>query len=38
MVVSGNKTIEIIRLLAGATDPTKSQPGTIRGDFSSSMS
>ena len=26
-----------MRLLAGATDPTKSQPGTIRGDFSSDI-
>lgn len=37
MVVSGNNSVEIMRLLAGATDPTKSQPGTIRGDFSSDI-
>lgn len=37
LVISGKHSVEILRLLAGATDPTKSQPGTIRGDFSSDM-
>ncbi len=37
MVISGNNSVEIMRLMAGATDPLKSQPGTIRGDFSSSI-
>lgn len=37
MVVSGNNAVEIIRLLAGATKPTESLPGTIRGDFSNDI-
>lgn len=37
MILSGEHCVEIIRLLAGATDPTKSLPGTIRGDFSSDL-
>ena len=31
--VSGNRVIEGFRSLAGATDPTVSAPGTIRGDL-----
>ena len=31
--VAGNRVIEGIRSLAGATDPTNALPGTIRGDL-----
>jgi nucleoside-diphosphate kinase len=31
--VEGNRVIEGFRALAGATDPTVAQPGTIRGDL-----
>ncbi len=37
MVVGGNNIVEILRLLAGATKPTESLPGTIRGDFSNDI-
>ena len=33
MVVEGPRAIEAFRSLAGATDPVKAAPGTIRGDF-----
>ncbi|MGZ8738765.1 MAG: nucleoside-diphosphate kinase [Nocardioides sp.] len=33
MVVEGERCIEGFRSLAGATDPTVSAPGTIRGDL-----
>jgi nucleoside-diphosphate kinase len=33
MVVEGERSIEAFRALAGATDPVKALPGTIRGDF-----
>lgn len=32
-VAEGHRVIEGFRSLAGATDPTAAQPGTIRGDF-----
>ncbi|WP_395107180.1 nucleoside-diphosphate kinase [Actinomadura sp. SCN-SB] len=32
MVVEGPRAIEAFRALAGATDPVKATPGTIRGD------
>jgi len=32
MVVEGPRAIEAFRALAGATDPVKAGPGTIRGD------
>ncbi|MEE6272741.1 nucleoside-diphosphate kinase [Georgenia sp. MJ278] len=32
-VVEGNRVIEGVRSLAGATDPTVAAPGTIRGDL-----
>ncbi len=32
MVVQGPRAIEAVRALAGATDPVKATPGTIRGD------
>jgi nucleoside-diphosphate kinase len=34
MVVEGERVVEGFRALAGATDPTKAAPGTIRGDLS----
>lgn len=37
MVISGNNAVEIVRLLAGATNPIQAQPGTIRGDFSADL-
>ena len=33
IVVDGERAIEAFRTLAGATDPVKATPGTIRGDF-----
>lgn len=33
MVVEGPRAIESFRTLAGATDPVKALPGTIRGDL-----
>jgi nucleoside-diphosphate kinase len=33
LVVEGERAIEAFRGLAGATDPVKATPGTIRGDF-----
>ena len=33
LVVEGERSIEAFRALAGATDPVKATPGTIRGDF-----
>lgn len=33
MVVEGPRAIEAFRAVAGATDPVKATPGTIRGDF-----
>ena len=33
LVVEGPRAIEAFRALAGATDPVKAPPGTIRGDF-----
>ena len=34
LVVEGNRAIEAFRALAGATDPVRAAPGTIRGDYS----
>lgn len=33
MVVEGDDAVDVVRALMGATDPKKSAPGTIRGDF-----
>ena len=33
LVAEGPRAIEAFRALAGATDPVKAAPGTIRGDF-----
>jgi len=32
-VFEGEQTVEVIRKAMGATDPAKSEPGTIRGDL-----
>ena len=34
LVIEGRGAIELVRMINGDTDPTKSQPGTIRGDLS----
>jgi nucleoside-diphosphate kinase len=33
LVAEGPRAVEAFRALAGATDPVKATPGTIRGDF-----
>ena len=33
IIAEGNRVIEGFRKLAGATDPTVAEPGTIRGDL-----
>ena len=33
IVAEGNRVVEGFRKLAGATDPTSAEPGTIRGDL-----
>ena len=33
LVISGDKAVEVIRLLVGATDARAAAPGTIRGDL-----
>ena len=33
LVAEGDRAIEAFRSLAGATDPVKATPGTIRGDY-----
>jgi len=33
LVAEGERAIEAFRSLAGATDPVKAGPGTIRGDY-----
>ncbi len=38
MEVEGEDAIEVMRLLIGDKDPKVAGPGTIRGDFSSSLS
>jgi len=37
MVAEGERVIEGFRKLAGTTDPTTAEPGTIRGDLASDM-
>jgi nucleoside diphosphate kinase (EC 2.7.4.6) len=34
MVIEGNRAIEVVRKIVGATRPYEAQPGTIRGDYS----
>ena len=38
MVAEGERAIEAFRALAGATDPVKALPGTIRGDYALQVS
>jgi nucleoside-diphosphate kinase len=33
LVAEGDRAVEAVRSLAGATDPLKAAPGTIRGDY-----
>jgi len=37
MVVEGDKAIELMRNMMGATNPLNAAPGTIRGDLTTSM-
>ncbi len=37
MVVTGENAIDAIRQINGATDPLKAVPGSIRGDFATSI-
>jgi nucleoside-diphosphate kinase len=38
MILEGNNAVEMVRKLNGATDPMKAEPGTIRCQYSLSMS
>ena len=38
MVWEGENVISVARLMMGATNPAESQPGTIRGDYSTTVS
>jgi nucleoside-diphosphate kinase len=38
IVAEGERAIEAFRALAGATDPVKAAPGTIRGDYALQVS
>jgi len=37
MIVEGPEVVSVVRAMAGATNGLKANPGTIRGDFSSSQ-
>lgn len=37
MLVEGERAISVMRGLIGATDPARAAPGTIRGDFGTSI-
>lgn len=37
MIIEGDSAISVARLMIGATDGRKAQPGTIRGDYSLSI-
>ncbi len=37
MVLEGRKVVDVVRVMAGVTEGTQAQPGTIRGDFSLSI-
>jgi nucleoside-diphosphate kinase len=37
VVFEGEEAVGVIRKTIGATDPTKAEPGTIRGDFGSDI-
>jgi nucleoside-diphosphate kinase len=36
-VVEGDRAVEAFRQLAGATDPVKAAPGSVRGDFATEV-
>ncbi len=37
MILEGDSAIDVVRLMIGATDGRKAQPGTIRGDYALSI-
>ncbi|QRF76263.1 Nucleoside diphosphate kinase [Thermoplasmatales archaeon] len=37
VILEGNNVIQVVRLMAGVTDGSKAQPGTIRGDFATGI-
>lgn len=37
MILEGKNAISVVRLITGATDGSKAAPGTIRGDYSTSI-
>ncbi|NPV09633.1 MAG: nucleoside-diphosphate kinase [Anaerolineae bacterium] len=37
MVVAGDRAVDTVRLVMGATDPVKAAPGTIRADYAMDM-
>ncbi len=37
MVLEGDEAVSVVRLMVGATDGRKAQPGTIRGDYALSI-
>jgi nucleoside-diphosphate kinase len=37
MVVEGERAVEAVRTLMGATDPIKSAPGSLRGDYATEI-
>lgn len=37
MIIEGHRCVEAFRTLAGATDPVKAAPGTIRGDLATDI-
>ncbi|MEM4262093.1 MAG: nucleoside-diphosphate kinase [Candidatus Diapherotrites archaeon] len=37
LVLEGRKVVEVVRKMAGVTEGTEANPGTIRGDFSLSL-
>lgn len=36
-ILEGSNAIQVVRLIAGSTDGSKAQPGTLRGDFSTGI-
>lgn len=37
MVLEGEQSIDVVRLMVGATDARKADPGTVRGDFANAV-
>jgi nucleoside-diphosphate kinase len=37
MVVEGERAVEVVRTLMGATDPIKAGPGSLRGDYATEI-